>query len=140
MVTAAPRIERVPALYVSQLLAAGKLPSAPAEVVAAARVPEHRSMTLAEAASLTWLLAGPIDAPRGVAAFRDVYDFQASSDLREVTHVAGSARGVVELVRFLIADAAPFRCIGCVDRSNLTMIRLLERLGILSKRVLWESR
>ncbi len=136
------RIQRVPALHVSQLFAQGALPSAPADVTAAARVPEHREMTIQEASALTWLVAGPVDRPCGVAAYRDVYDYQTSSDVREVTHIAGSKRGVVELVRFLIDDAHEVgrRCVGVMDTSNTKMAYLLQEMGCGALRTRWESR
>jgi RimJ/RimL family protein N-acetyltransferase len=133
------RISRVPALHVSQLFVAGDLPGAPDDVLRAADVPERRDMTISEAAALTWLLCGPTEKPLGVAGYRDVYDYQTSSDVREVTHLAGSARAVVDLVRFLIADAKMRRCTGRMDAGNERMIRLLGRLGCISKRVFWES-
>lgn len=133
------RIQRVPALHVSQLFAAGTLPSAPPEIVAASRVPESRDPTLAEFAALTWLLCGPLDAPCGVASYRDVFDHQTSSDVREIIHIAGSKRAVYELGMFLIADALPRRCIGTFDCEN-PMIAFVKRLGASVKRVRWESR
>ena len=132
-------ISRVPALHVSQLFVTGDIPSAPDDVVQAAEVPESREPTIAEFAAVTWLLCGPTEKPLGVAAYRDVYDRQTSSDVREVTHLAGSARAVVDLVRFLIADAKPKRCTGRMDASNERMIRLLGRLACMRKRVISES-
>ncbi len=136
------RISRVPALHVSELFRHGCLPSAPDDVLAAVYVPERREMTIQEASALTWLLAGPVDRPRGVAGYRDVYDYQTSSDVREVTHIAGSKRAVVELVRFLIDDAREIgrRCVGVMDISNIKMEYLLQEMGCVTLRALWESR
>ena len=134
-------VERVPALFVSQLFAQGVLPVVPADVVAAARVPERREMTIQEAADLTWIVAGPFHRPRGVGAFRDVFDHHTSCDVREVIHVAGSKRGVVELLRYMDADARVHdrRCVGVVGAGNGDMARLLTRLGaVVSNRRLWE--
>jgi len=128
-------------LYVSQLFAEGKLPSAPPEVIAAARDPGHRDPTLAEFSALTWLLVGPVDAPYGVAGYRDVYCYSRSADVRQVEHIAGSRRAVVELVGFLIPDAAVSgrRCIGVMSDSNDKMAAMLLRMGCRSDRVQWES-
>jgi hypothetical protein len=135
-------IHPVPALHVSELFRLGKLPSAPLDVIAAARVPERRDPTLAEFAALTWLLYGSLDAPYGVASYRDTYDYQSSSDVRETTHIAGSARACVELIRFLIADAraAGLCCIGVTDKSNAKMCSMLARLGCKAAQIRWESR
>jgi hypothetical protein len=134
-------IERVPALFVSQLLAQGILPAAPEAVIASAHVPERRDMTIQEAAALTWVICGPFHRPRGVAAYRDVFDYHVSADVREVIHIAGSRRAVVSLARFLRDDARTLsrRCVGTMDLSNKPMIHLLGRGGCAFRRIRWES-
>lgn len=137
--TTSPRtIQSVPALYVSELFRLGKLPSVPQDTITASRVPESRDPTLAEFAALVWIIVGPVHTPCGVASFRDVFDHQTSSDVREIIHLAGSRRAVYELAKFLITDALPRRCIGTLECDN-PMIALAKRIGTV-KRVRWESR
>lgn len=98
-------------------------------------------MRIEELAALTWIIVGPVDAPYGVAGYRDVYCYSRSADVRQVEHIAGSARACFELVGFLIADAAAIgrRCVGVMHESNAKMASLLGRMRCRSDRVQWES-
>jgi len=136
--TTARRIERVPVLAVALLEAEGRLPRLPE--VAAQSGP--RGATLAEAASLTWLLAYQGEKVLGVASFRDEYDWTTGWEVRRIQHVAGSARASLDLVRWMDADARANgrRCVGSVDRRNTAMRVALVALGAKpSSRVLFEG-
>lgn len=135
-------IQRVPCLLVSELFSRGLLPSAPPAVVEAARVPSHRTMTLAEMASLEWWIVGSPEKPLGVLGARNVYDFHTSSDVYQVEHLVGTKRACVELIHFAIESARSRgrRCIGVMDESNAKMSTMLHKLGCDSVRRRWESR
>ncbi len=99
-------------------------------------------MRIEELAALTWIIVGPVDAPRGAAGFRDVYCYSRSADVRQVEHIAGSRRAVYELLGFLAFDAALVgrRLVGVMHVSNDKMAAMLHRMGGRSERVQWESR
>lgn len=80
-------------------------------------------------------------AANGVLGFRDHYDFHSASDVREIAYVAGSARAIVRLFRWAKCDAALLtrRIIGSFDSENKEMKRLVERLGAVSTRAVFEA-
>jgi hypothetical protein len=149
MVTAPPArtIERVPVLLIGLLEAGGLLPQVPHPVAELPQRGARRDATLAEAAALTWLVAwdgpklagGGFRRAAGVASYRDTYDQHTSSDVREITHIAGSARSVRDLLHFMRAGA-PGRLMGVVDARNARMLAILAKLGAQrAERVVFEA-
>lgn len=141
-------VERVPALFVGLLEDAGKLPLLPSPIASLGQHGTHRPATLTEVAALSWIVAwdGPkLDAngfrkAAGVAAYRDVFDYHTSSDVREIIHIAGTRRGTIDLLRYMRAEANALglRCIGSVDLDNTAMVAVLQQMGTLT-RVVFED-
>jgi hypothetical protein len=139
-------IEPVPALVIGALEKAGSLPLLPP----ALRREPVRQATLDEITALTWLVAwegpalddvGQFGKAAGVAAFVDRYDPHTSGDVREIVHIAGSRRAVVDLIRWMHQGALEqrLRLIGAFDASNQAMTRLVEAMGFVFARVVWED-
>lgn len=134
------RIRQVPCLHIAQLAAANLLPSLPNDVEAAMGM--KRMPTLNEASMLSWLLYGDVEKPLGVAAYRGAYDFMTGSDAKEIVHIAGTQRAVVELMRHMVehAQRKGLRVIGSVHLENRPMMALLSGLGYVRTRIVFEDR
>jgi hypothetical protein len=143
------RIEKVPVLVIGLLEAAGKMPRLPQHVLDLEQQGNRRDPALSEAAALTWLLLwdGPtlegadVARPAGAAAYRDVFDYPSGSDVREMIHVCGSRRAVIELVRHMRDDARAcgLRLIGSIDPGNVAMVHAMRRLDGIATRVIYED-
>lgn len=139
------RIEPVPAALIALLEAAGKLPLLPDCAKEDGTLGRHP--LLSEVVALKWVLAwhGPaVDeagfrSPVGVAAFRDVYDYPTGRDVREVVHLTGSRRAIVDLFRWMREDAKKRPLIGSVSVGNDPMNRALEALDCYATRKVWEA-
>ncbi len=142
-------IERVPALLVGFLDAAGDLPRLPPSVEAMVQFGIRRDATLAESSALSWLIAWK-GARRpgalyrqvsGVAAYRDCFDYPSGTDVREIVHIAGSRRATVDLLRWMVGDARAQerRAIGSIDKRNRAMGDVLFRMGHRTTRIVWED-
>lgn len=142
-------IERVPALFIGLLEEAGKLPALPGHIERLGRNVRRRNASLAEVAALTWLVAW--DQPKinvqgfvkpcGVAAYRDAFDYHTASDVRELIHVSGTARGVRDLVLFIRNEARKEkrRLMGSIDIENLEMAEALKLWDGVMTRVVFED-
>lgn len=147
--TAAREVELVPPGFVCLLEQAGLLPHLPEEVVALKQAGTRRAPTLDDVAALSWLLEwdgpklepGGFVRPAGVLAYRDGFDYPSGSDVREVVHVAGSRRAVINLLRYTLTEsrACGRRLIGSVDSRNAPMIRVLTALSVSPTRTIWED-
>ena len=143
-------IQVVPALFIGLLEAAGKLPRLPSAIATLGIGGDQRQATLRECAALSWIVemrGGVLDEygigdVLGVGAYRDVYDYHTSSDVREIVHVAGTRRAIVNLIEYMRAGAHEQgrRVLGVVDAMNLPMQRLLLRLDGRVTRVVIENR
>jgi hypothetical protein len=141
MLTATPprvrTIEVVPPLLVALLNDAGKLPAIPNEPRAGAL--GFRRPTLEDMKTVKWLACW--DGSRtdkdgfrkvgGLATFRDVFDWHTSSEVRELLAIRGTPRSTVALVNWLVADGLEHdrRLVGAVQKNDVSLIHLLERLG-----------
>jgi len=145
-------IEEVPALIIAALEAAGRMPKLSEHVERMGNVPGRRPPTLQEVAALRWLCLweGPVRfergtgeplQPQGVLAFRDVFDYHTSSDVREVIHLVGTGRAVYELIDFARSDAKASgrRIIGAVDLANGLMRQALGRKMLTRTRQVYED-
>lgn len=141
------RIQTVPALLVSLLQDAGKLPSVPRE-------PDRngvgfRPPGLAEMQALTWIALWQGERTdemgfrqvAGLLAYRDGYDFHNASDCREIVYLAGSPRASIELLRWLRDSAKEDgrRALGSFDVDNVSLKGALERIGGREKRIVVEA-
>lgn len=140
-------IERVPALLMGELQNAALLPRRYALEREAVR-----DATLAEQAALTWLVEWDLRTDLrsngfflhpvlGYAAYRDVYDCHRGEDMREVVHIAGSRRSVVQLLRAILASAheQARRVFGALDLENDAMREVAMACGFLPQRTIFEE-
>ena len=151
MLAAAPHtrtIEVIPALLVALLDGGGKLPPIPNEPQPGA-LGFHKP-DLNDMQSVKWLALweGPCldeDGFRkvaGLATFRDFYHWHSASSVREVCAIRGSRRAIVELLRWMHADAASNsrRMVGEIERFDCGLEKLISKLGWYPVRLTrWEA-
>jgi hypothetical protein len=135
--TSTRAIEVVPALLVSLLHDCGKLPPIPNEPTEEGFA--FRRPTLNDMQSVSWLAyweSSRVDQDgfrqvAGLAAFTDRYDWHGSQNVRELLSIRGSHRAVVELTRWLIAEAKRDgrRFCGAPAVGDKALIKTMERLG-----------
>ena len=142
-------VERIPVLLVGLLGRASALPVLDPAIESGDVRPTTRSASLAEADALVWValwngrkIAGStMRRPSALAAYRDCYDYATGSDVRELVHIVGAPRGVVEMLSTLRAEAKESgrRLIGSVSALNTPMRHALERLGYRATRIVYED-
>jgi hypothetical protein len=130
-------IEEVPALLVMLLNDAGKLPPIPNEPRPI--TPGFRTPDLCDMEAVRWLASW--ESPRvdrdgyrkvaGLATFSDDFDWHNSANVRRIHALRGSKRASIELVRWLIADAAEkeMRLVGSPAKDDFALIHAMERIG-----------
>jgi hypothetical protein len=125
-------VEEVPVMFIATLGAAGFHMELPEEIRALNPLsPGARPPTSAEAAEARYLVAWSCARPAAVGAFIDRYDYHSSLDVRRVIHVSGSTRGMLDLIRWMRADAdcAGRKLIGEVDARNVSFQRFLRHIS-----------
>ncbi|GAC1496081.1 MAG: hypothetical protein NVS1B2_15750 [Vulcanimicrobiaceae bacterium] len=131
-------IEQVPLSAIALLYAADGLPALPPSVTALRDQSTGRPATVEELASLTWLLARHVAVPVGVAAYRDVYDWNTARDVRQLVHIAGSPRAIFDLLWYLRANT-DLPLLGDVDAANTMIEPFLALIGGKKTRCVWEA-
>lgn len=140
-------VEVVPALLVSLLHDAGKIPQPP--------FPPDRSTFgfqapgLSEMQAYSWVVQWkgartdetgfrPVS---GVAAYRDDYDFHTASRVREIVLLAGSKRASIDLLRWIRDEARLLgrRTIGSFDLTHTALRSAAAHLGARETRVVMEA-
>lgn len=136
-------VERVPYALIVSLGQSRKLPKYPARLAALERIDLGRELTFEEGAALTWYVARNLRDLTivGLLCYRDVLNYATMYDGREVIGVAGTPRAIVELVRWVMADARKVgrRCFCATNLGNHAMQKLFERVGGLATRLVFED-
>jgi hypothetical protein len=140
-------IEAVPALLVSLLHHAGKLPTPP-------DLPDpqafgFRAPGIEEMRAFEWVAqweGAKLDemgfrAVSGLIAYRDTYDFHSASDVCEVVYLAGSPRSSIELLRWARTHAHldGRRVLGAFSLGNTRLRRAAAKLGASETRIMVEG-
>ena len=93
-----------------------------------------------------WDANGRVDADgfrdaAGLLGYRDEYDFHSASDVRSILYLAGSRRAVVDLLRWVRADARSCgrRAIGSFDADNTALANVLRVIGDVQTRIVMED-
>jgi len=130
-------IEEVPAVLIDALHIAGLLPTLAPQIAALGQRGTPRTADHDEVANIRWLIAWQREVAVGVAAYRDVFDPHTSATVREVVHIAGSRRAVIELGRYLIEGTRTYGLplVATVDRDNEAMRAVMACLGMVAERV-----
>lgn len=140
-------IEKVPPALIGLLEAAGRLPLLPDAVRSIESTSSSRNAMLSEITALVWIAQWHGDriddtlgfrAPVGIAAYRDVYDYCSGRDIREIIHVVGTPRSIVDLIAWMHEDAGKRPLTGSVNFDNDDMNDFLLHFGAKETRVVWE--
>lgn len=129
------RIEAVPLALVATLDLEGRIPALPHSIEETQDRGTAEMPTPTDLLSLSWVLDWDGRTVFAYAAYRDEYDFHSASRVRRVVHIAGSARGCVDLVRWMTKTANGI--VGEVGAGNAEMRTLLESMGYVVDRIVY---
>ena len=139
----ADRAERVYELSVGrvyELGARGALPALPPQVAAWNQRRRQRQATIADVSSLRWFAYGDpteVADPAAVMAIQQRYDYHTTAESLELTHIAGKAVGMHNLLRFAVAlgEASGMAVSGELDHINARFMAFVHKHGFRAERV-----
>lgn len=133
---ASRRIAALTPSEVATLAAEGRDPALPADVVEE-RAVDAQSVPIREIAKTSWLGSFEGDKLVALLGFFVRFDHHRLCQVREVIHVAGSPRGVRELLLELRATSA-LPLVGCIAITNKRMAYAIGKLGWRPRRIEFE--